>query len=223
MKKKLLVMGLAAVFAMTGMVSGQNLLVNGDFESSVALLDTNGVPNGLYASASWEHWGWEAGFSEITVKPLANGGNESVLLNVGNGWQGGGGGAFQIVTATEEQWYHLSVDSGADAWWQPVGEMALIWLDSTNGIISSVSQYTVDPAVHGDPNDTLHPMQNYSLYAQAPIGAESVKVEFASRTPYWVGGAVTFDNASLQVVPEPATLGLLGLSGLALWIVRRRI
>jgi len=198
-------------------------LANGDFESSIALVDTNGVPTGLYESANWEHWAWDAGFSEITVKDFDKGGNNSILLNVGNGWEGGGGGAFQILPTTEGQWYHLTVDSGADAWWQPVGEMALIWLDGGGGELGKHSRFTVDPDVHGDPNDTLHPMENYSLYGVAPIGAVEVKVEFASRTPYWVGGAVTFDNAVLEAVPEPATLGLLGLAGLALYVRRRMI
>ncbi len=222
MRHKLLALtGVMAVLAMIG-TANANLLANGDFESSTALLDTNSVPTGLYESADWTQWAWNTGWSEITVKPPANGGNDSILLNVGNNWYDGGGGAYQVVAATPGQEYKLTVDSGADAWWQPTGEMAMIWLDDTNGVISSVTRYTVDPAVYGGTFDVLQPIANYELTGVAPVGTASVKVEFASRMPGGVGGAITFDNAVLEAIPEPATIGLMGLFGGALLLLRRR-
>jgi hypothetical protein len=230
MKNKLLTtIALSAIFAMTGIASA-NLLINGDFESSIALTDTNGAPTGLFESADWEQWGWNNGVSYITVDTWkdwsfvspTNGGNGTKLLNTGNAWYDGGGGAFQTVAATAGQEYQLTVDSGAVDWWLPTGQMELIWLDSTNGLIGANSRYTVDPAVYGDNYDIAHPMENYSLTAVAPVGAEFVKVEFSSRMPGGIGGSITFDNANLEVVPEPATLGLLGLAGGALLIIRRR-
>ncbi|MBN2163076.1 MAG: PEP-CTERM sorting domain-containing protein [Pontiellaceae bacterium] len=222
-KQRLALAGILAVLTMTG-IAHANLLTNGDFESSATLTDTNGVPTGFYTSESWTHWSWSTGWSELTAKATATGGNDSVLLNVGNNWYDGGGGAYQTVAATAGEEYRLTVDSGADAWWQPTGEMAMIWLDSTNGIISSVTRYTVDPAVYGtDVYDTLMPMENYSLTGVAPEGTTAVKVEFASRMPGGVGGTVTFDNAVLDVIPEPSTIGLTGLAGGALLLFRRRL
>ncbi len=209
MRKKLATaVAVLAVFAMTG-IANANLLTNGDFEN------TN--------TTSWTHWAWGAGWSEHTVKSPAVGGNDTLLLNVGNAWYNGGGGAYQTVEATAGTTYSLTVDSGAEGWWQPTGEMALIWFDGTGtNEISKSSRYTVDPAVYGTNTfDTLMPMENYELIGLAPAGAEFVKVEFASRMPDGVGGTITFDNAVLEVIPEPATLGLLGLAGMGLWIRRR--
>jgi PEP-CTERM motif len=36
------------------------------------------------------------------------------------------------------------------------------------------------------------------------------------------GGGGNFDNVSLEVIPEPATLGLMGLGGLAMLGRKRR-
>lgn len=224
MRTKLLVTGVAsALFCMVGMVHA-NLLVNGDFESSVAITDTNGVPTGFYQSADWTQWSWSAGWSEITVKPEPNGGNSTILANVGNGWYNGGGGVYQVVPGVVPGTnYMLTVDSGADAWWQPTGEMALIFLDSTGtNELAKIARNTVDQA-NGIPNDTLQPMQNYSLIGTAPAGAAMVKVELASRMPDGVGGAITFDNAVLDTtaIPEPATLAFLGFAGSAIYFLRR--
>lgn len=208
MRNKLLVVGLVAVFAMTGIASA-NLLTDGDFEAPGA---TN----------SWEQWAWGVGWSEITVKDATVGGNDTTLLNVGNAWETGGGGAFQIAAATAGTNYMLTVDSGAEGWWQPTGQMEMIWLDSTNGVINSVSRRTVDGDA-GVPNDTLQPMQNYQLIGTAPVGAEFVKVEFSSQMPFQVGGTITFDNAVLETtaIPEPATLAFFGLAGSAILFLRR--
>jgi hypothetical protein len=37
------------------------------------------------------------------------------------------------------------------------------------------------------------------------------------------GGTMRFDNANLTVIPEPATMGLVGLFGGGLLIIRRRL
>lgn len=199
-----------AVFALAGIASA-NLITNGDFE----IAGTNGY------AAGWEGWAWgDSPFNEHTVKGLTDGGNDTQLLNMGNGWYMGGAGAFQTVAATAGLEYQLSVDSGAAAWWQPTGLMEMFWLDATNGVIGSVARLTVDGEA-GVPNDTLQPMQTYVLSGYAPGGTESVKIEFSSRMPEGVGGAITFDNASLTVIPEPATIGLLGIAGAVMVGLRR--
>ncbi len=206
MKKVVL---LLALLAMTG-IAGANMLANGDFETPQA--------DG-WAGTGWTNWAWNTGWSEHVIKPaVPNGGNGTYLLNCGSNWYDGGGGAFQTVAAVAGVEYTLTVDSGADAWWLPTGRMSMIWLDSLGAEISNVVRNTVDPAVYGQNFDIPHPMANYILVGTAPVGTASVKVEFSSGMPGGIGGSITFDNAVL--VPEPATMILLGLG--SLFMARRK-
>ena len=205
MKKVLLLMAFMALAS----VASANLLVNGDFEAGTS--DDNG-----FDGSGWTHWSWGNGWSnrEVKYNDETNGfqgGNGTWLLNVGDTSWGGGGGAYQVLAATEGTTFQLTVESGADKWWLPTGYMSLIWLDSTDTEIGNDSRTTVDPANYGGVYDAEHPMESYTLVGTAPAGTASVKVEFSANNIE--GGSVTFDNAVLEVVPEPATLVLLGLGG----------
>lgn len=222
MKNKTLIVGLSAVFAMTG-ISSANLLMNGDFNTVTDVLEGGtGTVVGVTAD-NWEAWAWGNGWSSTEI---ATGGNW-VDTNPDGTYQqtvgasgGGGGGAFQTVLATAGQEYELTVLSGAEKWWLPTGTMSLIWLDGSNVEISNNSRNTVDPAVYGeDQFDVRHPWETYMMTATAPAGTVSVKVEFLANN---ATGSVGFDNADLQAVPEPATLSLLGLAAGALLMMRRR-
>jgi hypothetical protein len=180
-----------------------NLLSNGNF---------NDPPSGEWPT-NWQGWSWSTGWANHEIKA----GTDGYCIVVGNGWYDGGGGFYQAVSGTAGTEYTLTVDSGADAWWQPTGEMALIWLDGSNTELGKAARFTVDPAVYGWTYDQPHPWASYSLTATAPVGTTQVKVEFASRMPGGVGGSIWFDNAVLT--PEPATLTILGLGGL---LLRRR-
>ena len=151
-----------------------------------------------------------------------NGGNGTYLLNAGGMSWGGGGGAWQTVSATAGMQYTLTVDSGADAWWQPNGYMSMAWLDGSGATIATASRTTVDPAVYGGTTDIPHPMLNYSLDGIAPEGTVEVKVEFSGNN-LW-GGSVTFDNAWLTVseVPEPSAAALAALGSALLLGYRSR-
>ena len=92
-----------------------NLLYNGDFETPQA--------EG-WADTGWTSWNWGEGWSEHTnTKTTLQGGNSTFLLNCGNNWEQGGGGAYQTLGATAGVEYTLTVDSAADAWWLPTGAM----------------------------------------------------------------------------------------------------
>jgi hypothetical protein len=203
------------VFLAAGVSSQANMLTNGDFETPQAA---------GWTGTGWSSWAWAGGYSEhVNNKTVLQGGNGTYLLNCGNGWWNGGGGAggaYQTVAATEGMTYKLTVDSAADAWWLPTGRMAMIWLNSSGGTISEAARNTVDPAIYGGTYDTPHPVANYTLVGTAPVGTTQVKVEFSSAC--WnQGGTITFDNASLTVnisgphnpIPIPGTLTAGTLAG----------
>ena len=109
MRHKLLtIVGVIAVFAMTGITSAQNLLTNGDFETG----NTN----------DWTVWVWGDSYYAVSTNVMrdfnpsspTNGGNGTYVLNVGNGWgggAGGGAGAYQLVPATAGTEYQLKPPS----------------------------------------------------------------------------------------------------------------
>jgi len=199
MKKVLLLM---ALFAVTGIASA-NLLSNGDFEDPAT-----GDP-----ATDWIAWSWGNGWANTEQAAWGSGSWHIAVGAAG----GGGGGYYQIVPATEGIEYTLTVDSGADAWWLPTGTMIMFFLDDTEAELGQVSRNTVDPAVYGeDQFDIPHPWETYSLSGLTPAGTTQIKVELTANN---ATGSVGFDNAVLEVIPEPAMLTLLGLGGL---LLRRR-
>ena len=207
MKNKLLVMGLAAVFAMTGMTSAQNLLSNGDME-----LDNGSDP---LVAASWTTWGgWWMNREVNGAYPGSVAENDHHLAIGAAG--GYGAGAHQDISVADDgATYQLRVDAMLDAWWLNSGYLKLEFFDASTNLIGFA-----ESTHFSQPNyDVGLPLQMYYLNAVAPAGTEIVRPILGT---YGEGGTARFDNAVLEVVPEPATLGLLGLSGLALWIVRRR-
>lgn len=208
MKHKMLVMGLAAIFAVTGMASAQNLLSNGDFE-----LD-NGVDP--LVAADWVTWGgW---WMNREVSGSWPGSVETDNHHLAIGAEGGyGAGAHQDISVADDgSYYKLETQAMLDAWWLNSGYLKLEFYDATGTNMLGFAE----SAHFSQPNyDVGLPVAVYSVVGQAPAGTEIVRGILGT---YGEGGTARFDYASVQVVPEPATLGLLGLSGLALWIVRRR-
>ncbi len=78
------------------------------------------------------------------------------------------------------------------------------------------------------PNSTLIPSSTYSQFsmtAVVPVGADLARVVYAiqsfSTSPLG-NGTVYVDDVSFTVVPEPSTMALLSLGGLALVALRRQ-
>ncbi|MCE5339971.1 MAG: hypothetical protein LLF92_02415 [Planctomycetaceae bacterium] len=192
MKKRIIVM-LLAVCSMVGLANA-NLLTNGNFNS----------PDSDAAPADWSIWTWGGGWANHQNDSSSYDGTWYMAVG---GSSNAGAGLYQVVKGTAGVEYTLTVDSGAQAWWKPYGEMKMFFLDASSAEISSVIAVTADPAGY----DVLVPWHNVTLSAVAPVGTVSVKVEFANANGQ---GTVWFDNAVL--IPEPISMVLLALGGLLL-------
>lgn len=205
------------------LANAQNLLLNGNFNSS-----SSGT-----APDDWTTWTSGSGYANYEVL------SQSVLIdqndgtvhpdNTGNydgsyqmtlgaaATDGSGGGVYQMASATAGLTYDLNVDAGAQGWWLPTGQIRLFFFDASNNQLALTQIDTTD-SLHnssngglGDQYDIGVAYQNWNLTAVAPAGTTQAKVEFAG----YGGGSCWFDNASLSVVPEPGTFALFGI-GLAL-------
>jgi hypothetical protein len=203
---------LTAICLTTGVVHGQNLLLNGNFNSPAS---------GAWPD-NWQGWSWGSGWANHENNgPVTYDGSYYIVAG-GMNYDQGGGGFYQIVPCSYAgygMWCTLSVLSGADAWWLPYGEMRLSFLDSANNQLGpTVIQPTVDPAVYGQNYDIPHLWAGYSVTATCPAGMTQIKVEFAE--PHGTG-SVWFENAVLTI-PEPGTLSLAAAGTALLLAFNRR-
>lgn len=199
----------SSILLAAGVVQGQNILLNGNFNSPAS---------GAWPD-NWSGWSWGSGWANHeNSAPVTYDGSYYIVAG-GMNYDQGGGGFYQTVAGTAGLNYTLSVLSGADAWWLPYGEMRLFFLDSGNNQLGpTVIQPTVDPAVYGQNYDIPHPWAAYSVTATAPEGTTQVKVEFAE--PHGTG-SVWFENAVLTI-PEPGTLSLAAAGTALLLAFNRR-
>jgi hypothetical protein len=208
--KKISVLISVLTFA-AGLANAQNLLLNGDFNSP----GTGTVPD------NWTTWAWGGGWAtrQISTPPsLTPDAPDGSYYMANGGGSSAGGGEFQTVAGTAGLDYQLTVDSGAQAWWLPYGEMRMFFLDASSTQLAQSIQPTIDPAVYGQNYDIAHPWSSYTLSAVAPANTAFIKVEFASPNGT---GTVWFDNAVLTAVPEPSILAMLAAGSLGLLGWRR--
>ena len=127
---------LSVVCLAEGIVSGQNLLPNGDFNTPAS----NAWPD------NWTGWSWGTGWANHENNAgVTYDGSHYLVAGAFSLWSGGGG-FYQILPGTAGLTYQLSVLSGADAWWLPYGEMRLSFFDlSNNQLGATVVQSTLPP------------------------------------------------------------------------------
>ena len=203
---------LATIGLTASLAHGQsNLLTNGDFSD----------PDSVAPPTAWTLWTYGGGWAnhQNNTSGTLDGPVPGEYYMADGGGSGAGGGEYQIVPGIAGDTYTLTVDSGAQAWWLPYGEMRLFFLDASSNQLSESFFATVDPAVYGQNYDIPHPWSSFTLTAVAPINTALVKVEFAEPNGT---GTVWFDDADLEVVPEPSTFALVGLGALAPLLIRRR-
>lgn len=188
-----------------------NLLVNPGFESPI-------TQDGPPFVGFWEGFNGSAGSSAANSTLMPHTGAQSLRLNITSS-DNSFAGAFQDVPGlsagssfTLDGW-HVTTSSPLD-----LGvEVRIEWRNSVS-----------NTEITRTPNLTTAPTGTYSLFNMTglvPAGADTARIVYAIQTfgpePSNTG-TVYVDDMSFTVVPEPSSMALLSLGGLALLAYRRR-
>lgn len=199
------------VAAAATQAQAQNLLVNAGFEDPIT---TDGPP----FIGFWEGFNAGAGSGAGNDATMPRTGAQHANLNI-TGVDNSFAGVFQDVgglvagqTGTFSVW-HKTPSNPLD-----IGvEVRIEWRDSVNNV-----------EIARTPNATPVPGSEYSLFslaADVPAGADTARLTYAIQSfgPEPTNtGIVYLDDASFTIVPEPASIALVGLAGLAGVTKRRR-
>ena len=232
---KKLCMLAAAVFAVTGVQAGIVPLVNGDFESYTGVApgtaQVRGITDGVNQVDS--SLSTLVGWSALPGSAWSDSGTE---LSPGNATRNlylmdnDGATVYQMST------YTIGTDFGAAEQYQVTLDTEDIWewayLDiylyagDTGTLVDTINIYS---DINGNgwysvPSSTSVTFTgDYSAYAGSTLGigfknAGDIYVP-GETTPSWLA----IDNVSIQAIPEPATMGLVGFFGAGVLFVRRRL
>jgi PEP-CTERM motif len=194
-----------------------NLLACPGFEASEGGISAAGGDQTMAQTGSpWSSWNaWAAG--AFYTQSVAYSGTQS-----GKNYSGPNAGIYQSVPATAGLTYEASAyflnRSGGDA-------LNGAQTDDVRITFKDAGGSNLGGAIVSTPLGASTPLDTWtfaSVQAVAPAGTQKVEFMLFFSNPAATGGALYADSTSLTVVPEPATLGVLGLSGLALLSRRRK-
>lgn len=226
-----LAFGLACI---TPGIAGANLLLNGDLDVTY---QQEIVPNFfLPKPAQWVNEGFRSSTGayedEMSSESWAGPAPTPVTTNGANSDDWGvffkpfsgsstnlaTGHLYQDVAATEGTVYTMTGWAGgeANALMQDA-EFAMEFHDANGALISQVTLSLMPTLL--TPNGEAFQYKLYSLTGTAPTGTNFVRVRAsminAQANPLGGGQAFVVDDFTLEAVPEPSSMALLGLAGLA--------
>ena len=192
-------------------VTAQNLFNNSSFEDPVVVTGTGPFTNWeTFSLDADQDTGADVARNSTSMPRTGAQSLEVAIDNVGNSFAG----VFQDVSVTAGDmvnysgWHKSLLDGGGI-------EIRIEWRDSVN-----------DVEISRTPNSTPMPGTEYELFSYdevVPAGADTARAVYAIQS---FGGVVNqqlfLDDFSFTAVPEPASLGLLGMGLCMLLGLRRR-
>jgi hypothetical protein len=203
--------GAAALFVVSTSARA-NVLLNPGFESP----DASGgdVPG----TANWNSFN----FTFTTASVPAHSGTQTLKV-FGPFFQGGGSGVVQggFGSAPGDIWQAsawLRNDSNDAMQGNNFAVVKMEFLNAANTVIGFAESPQFNAA--SDPQNTWTLRTIQGVAPAGTTSAQMVLVHVQLNDPV-TGGSVFFDDAAFAIVPEPTSLALLGLAGMAL-VARRR-